>query len=251
MTILAEDSGASRTGGGGVGSGGGGRSVSRRRNALNGRALGGGLLIAAAAVVVFAAWLGTSGGSGHPVVVVDQPLAAGATLQLNDLTTASVRLPAATTTHTFSSPLLIVGRILAAPLAPGELVQSSDLVPSGHAPPLRPVAVSIDSSDAGALSVGDLVDVVVTDGSDSSSPTTVVVRGARVLAVDSGSGGFAGADTTTVVTIGVGTLDEVTAVIHAARTGTVNVVVGEPGDGTGLAAGASGAGGSGAGGSGS
>jgi Flp pilus assembly protein CpaB len=210
------------------------RTVARRPNVLNGRALVGALLVAVAAVVVFSAWLGSTGGSGHPVVIVNQPLAAGTTLSSGDLGTARVRLPAATSAHTFSNPSLLVGRILSAPLAPDELVQSSDLVATGQNPPLRPVAVTVDSSDASALAVGDLVDVLVTGGTTASSPTQVVLRGARVLSVANPTAALAGADTGTVVTVGVATLGQVTAVVHAERTGTLNVVVGEPGDGTGL-----------------
>jgi len=229
VTFLAEDQGASR------GVENGGRTVSRRSNSLNGRALGGALLVAVAAVVVFWGWLGSSGSTGQPTVIVNRPLAAGTTLNPGDLTTARVGLPSATRAHTFANPSLLLGRVLADPLAPGELVQSSDLVAQGHAPPLRPVAVTVDTSDAGVLAVGDLVDVVVTDGTATASPTSVVLLGARVLALSEAAGTLAGANTSTVVTIGVSTLDEVTALIHAERTGTLNVVEGEAADGSGLA----------------
>jgi Flp pilus assembly protein CpaB len=190
--------------------------------------------VAVAAVVVFSAWLDSSGTSGHPAVVATQPLAVGSTLAPGDLGVARVHLPATTAAHTFSSPSLIVGRILGAPLAPGELIQSSDLVASGQAPPLRPVAVTINASDASILAVGDLVDVVVTDGTNATSTTTVLLRGARVVTISTGAGGLVGQDNATVVTLGVATLQEVTEVIHAQLTATVSVVVGEQGDGTGL-----------------
>ena len=239
MTLLADD----QTDGPGSGPGAPRarrRTVARRATMPSGRALGGALLIAIAAVVVFSAWLGTTGSSGHPAVVVTQPLAAGTTLSAGDLTTSKVQLPAATAGHTFSDPGGLVGRVLSAPLAPGELLQSSDLVALGDNPPLRPVAVTADSGDAATLAVGDLVDVVVTNGSGVSSTTQVVLRGARVLALAGASGTLAGPDATTVVTIGVPTLAEVTAVVHAERTGTLNVVVGEPGDGAGLSSPAAG-----------
>jgi Flp pilus assembly protein CpaB len=233
VTILSHDP----TGEPGTRPGGGrstGRNLGRRPGMVSGRALGGALLIAAAAVVVFAAWLGTTRRSGHPIVVASHPLAAGSILGPSDLRTVEATLPAITLAHAYQSVAAVVGRTLAAPLGPGEVVQSSDLVPAGANPPLRPVTISINAADASSLAVGDLVDVVVTNGSAASSPTDVVVRGARVMSVTAASGGLAGPDATATVTIGVADLSEVTAVVHAERTGSVDVVVGEPSDGAGL-----------------
>lgn len=224
--------------------GGSRRTVARRASLPSGRVVTGALLIAAAAVVTFGAWLTTTHhGAGHREVVAGRPLAAGTTLTPDDLTQTTMRLPPATEGHAFTSAAPLLGRTLAAPLAPGELVQSSDLVPGGTTPAVRPVTLSATATDVADLAVGDLVDVVVTNGSTPSAATNVVVRGARVLQVQSAGGGLT-SGTGPVVVIGVANLDQVTAVIHAERTGTVNLVVGEPADGTG------GAGGGGAGGAG-
>lgn len=222
------------------------RAVRRRRAVPSGRALAGGLLVAAAAVLVFAAWLGASGRPGRPWVIARVPLAAGTTLAPGELTTAPMSLAPATGDHAYSDPAALVGRTLAAPLAAGELVQSAALVPAGAQPALRPVAVSVDPAEASVLLTGSLVDVLVTDGSGPSSPTTVVARGARVISVAQAASNLASQSAGTVVTLGVSSLPEVTAIVHAERTGTLSVVVGEPSDGAGLGAGA--AGGAGAGG---
>ncbi len=194
----------------------------------------GGFLVAAAAVVVFGAWLQTSGDHGRGWVVANRTLAAGATLAPGDLSTATMRLPASTGADAFSSTAAVAGRKLAVPLAPGELVQTGDLVAPGGAPAVRPVSVSVDPVDAAALRTSDLVDVLVTDGTSPSSATQVVVFGARVLDVGRPSNDLASSASGVVVTLGVHSFAEVRAVVHAARTGTVTVVEGEPGDGTGL-----------------
>lgn len=198
--------------------------------------------MAAAGVIVFAAWLGSAGASGRPWVVARIPLAAGTTLRYGDLTTARMSLPGQTAAGAFADVNSLMGRTLAAPLGPGELVQAAALVPPGAQPALRPVAVTVDPAEASVLSTGGLVDVLVTEGSDPSSPTAVVVRGARVVSIGPAPGGF-GSATGTEVTVGVSSLAEVTAIVHAEHTGTLSLVVGEPSDGAGLAgAGASPAG---------
>jgi Flp pilus assembly protein CpaB len=226
---------------------GSGRVIRRRRPVVSGRAATGGLLVAAAGVLVFSAWLGAAGGRGRPWVVARVPLAAGTTLRYGEVGTARMSLAPQTARVAFADPGAVLGRTLAAPVAAGGLVQAGDLVPNGAQPAWRPVTVAVDPSDAGALGVGGLVDILVTNGSDPSSPTTVVDRGARVISVGSAAGAFSSSAGATV-TIGVRSLAEVTAIVHAEHTGTVSLVAGEPSDGEGLGAGGSGAGPAGAGG---
>jgi Flp pilus assembly protein CpaB len=212
--------------------------VRRRSRLPNGRTVAGGFLVAAAAVIVFGAWLQASGNHGHPWVVARRPLAAGWTLQPGDLTTSTMRLPASTGARAFGSPAALVGRTLAAPVATGELVQSGDLVPAGGAPVVRPVAVTVDAPDTATLSTGELVDVLVTNGTSPSAATDAVVYGARVLDISRPGSGLEATDSGTVVTLGVHSFPEVQAVVHASRTGNVSVVAGESGDGRGLGPGA-------------
>lgn len=209
------------------------RTVGRRRPALNGRAVAGGLLMAAAAVLVFSAWLATSG-RGRPWVVTRSALAAGTTLTPGDLTTADMTLPASTAAGSFSAPSALVGRTLQAPLGAGELVQTAALVPAGSQPRLRPVAVSVDPTEASALLTGGLVDVLVTNGSSPAAPTTVVARGATVISVQQPGGSLAASANGAVVTLGVSSFAEAAAIVHAEHTGTLSVIVGEPSDGSGL-----------------
>ena len=211
-----------------------GRTVRRRPAVPSGRSLAGAFLVAAAAVLVFAAWLETTGSPGRPWVVARRPLAAGTTLVPGDLTTAAMRLAGQTGAGAFNDPRTLLGRTLAAPVAPGDLLTSAALVPVGAQPALRPVAVTIDPSEASVLATGERVDVLVTDGSSPSAPTDVVARGARVIGITQASSSLSGTGSGDVVTLGVSSLEEVTAIVHSADTGKLSVVVGEPSDGTGL-----------------
>lgn len=208
--------------------------VRRRRRVPNGRSLLGALLVAASAVVVFTAWLDATSHPGQPWVVAGRPLAAGTTLDAADLTTLQMRLAPATAAGGFAVPTLLIGRTLAAPLAAGSLVTGAALVPAGGQPSLRPVALSVDPSESAPLEVGGLVDVLVTNGSAPSATTTVVVRGARMISRAGPSSSLVGDSDGEVITLGVSSLAEVTAIVHAERTGTLGVVAGEPSDGSGL-----------------
>jgi Flp pilus assembly protein CpaB len=208
--------------------------VRPRSRLPNGRTLAGGFLVAAAAVIVFGAWLQAGGNHGRSWVVARRPLAAGWTLQPGDLTTSTMRLPASTGARAFGNPASLVGRTLAAPVAAGELVQSGDVVPTGVVPAVRPVTVTVDAPDATTLSTGELVDVLVTNGTSPSAATEAVVYGARVLDVSRPGSSLEAASSGPVVTLGVQSFPEVQAVVHASRTGTVSVVAGEAGDGSGL-----------------
>jgi Flp pilus assembly protein CpaB len=209
--------------------------VGRRRPLPSGRAVAGGFLIAAAATLVLLAWLAAGGTHGQRWVVARQPLAAGTRLEPNDLGTETMTLPrGATSAGAFQDPTALSGRTLAAPLQPGELIQQATLVPTGAQPALRPVAISLGVPDTADLSTGTRVDVLVTEGSGAHAATTVVMRGAEVLDVASGGSSLVDSTGGDQVTLGVRTLPEVEAVVHASQAGTLSVIVGEPSDGSGL-----------------
>jgi len=146
-----------------------------------------------------------------------------------------MRLPGQSTArNAFSDPNRLVGRVLATALGTGDLVQSSALVPTGQQPALRPVPVPVAASDLAPLGPGEMTDVLVTVGNDASATTSLVVRGASVLSLSRSSSELVGSSSGGIVTLGVPTLAEVEAIVHAEHTGTLTVVVGEPSDGQGL-----------------
>ena len=211
--------------------------VGRGRSRAPGRAVAGGFLVAVAAAIVFAAVLS---GTRHPeqtYVVASQRLPPGTLLQPADLAIYRMDLPAGSRASAFTSTEVLSGRTLAIAVGPGELLQSSMLVPAAASPVLRPVTVAVDPSSLASLEPGRPVDVLETPGSGSASSVTVVMRGAVLMSTSStGSGNLSGPGTE-LVTLGVGDLSEVEAIVQAAHGGTVTIVAAEPSDGVGPGAG--------------
>ena len=210
----------------------------RRRALPPRRAVAGGFVIAVAVVIVFAGWTDTHPGSGRRWVVASHALPAGTRLTANDLTTTTMGLGhGSTAASAFASPSALIGRELAVALGPGQLLLSSEVPSSFGGRALRPVPVTVAPTDLVDLAAGDLVDVLQTTSTGPATATTVVVRGARVLSTVQPSAGLLGSGGNEVVTLGVATLAEVTATVIAEHAGTVDVVVGDPSDGSGLGAG--------------
>lgn len=199
----------------------------------------GGFLIAAAVVLVLAADLAGRPGPEQSWVAARVSLPAGTRLTAADLTTVPGRLGTTTSTDgAFRSPTGLVGQVLAVPVAAGQLLVAAELQAQaeGAAAAQRPVAVSVTSSDLVDLSPGDLVDVMVTPNGGSAAATSIVVRGARLVAVNqaSANGLDANGTASAVVTLDVETLPEVQAIIAAEHDGSVDLVLGRPSDGSGL-----------------
>jgi SAF domain len=205
----------------------------RHRALPAGRAVIGGFLVAVAAVVVFAAALTRSSSPGQSWLVASRPLAAGTVLGPGDLTTATMRLPGSTATLAFRQASAIEGRSLAVALQSGELIQGSMLVAPNEAPALRPVSVAVNPVSLANLSPGQLVDVLASQGSGTDTTVTVVARGATLIDMVTSGSALLAPGGTGQVTIGVGSLAEVEAVIEASQSGTVSLVAAEQSDGVG------------------
>jgi Flp pilus assembly protein CpaB len=199
-----------------------------------GRAVVGGFFVFAAAVVVFSLALTGASKPGQGWVVAARPLAPGSVLSPGDLGSATMRLSRASAALAYRQPAAVEGRSLAVALPAGALVESPELVPVGAQPALRPVSIAVDPVSLGALSAGQPVDVLATQGSGSAVSVAVVVRGATLLAVTpSASGALAAGGASGQVTIGVASLAEVEAVVQASHAGTISLVAAEPSDGVG------------------
>lgn len=206
----------------------------RRRALPPGRAVAGGFVIAVAVVLVFAGWVGTHQTSGQPWVVASTALAPGTRLTAADLTTTTLRLgQGATAADAFATTAGLIGRVVAVAVDPGELILRSEVPTGASSASLRPVPVTVTPTDLVDLAPGDLVDVLETSSAGTSTTTQVVVRGARVLSTTQPSSGLLGSGGNEVVTLGVTTLQEVTATVVAEHAGTLDIVVGQPSDGSG------------------
>lgn len=191
-----------------------------------GRAVVGALLVAIALVGTFAAYSGATADHRQTYVVASRDLKEGNRLTASDLELASMDLPAAgVARRAFTNSRALLGAVLTAPLARGELIQASHVVAKLSGSGLLEVSVPVDlaRSVGGRLVPGDEVDVVATFGTGTDSYTALVVSGARVLAHDRAKGGLSagGGD---VLTLAVRDRTEALALTHAFTAGQLNLI---------------------------
>ena len=161
------------------------RAVARRRQLPGGRAVVGGFLVAASAAGVFAAWTSANATDAPSYVVLHRDVAAGDRLEAGDLALVEVDLPAAQRAVAFDDVDVLVGATALAPMARGQLVQSSDVAKPDGAPERAQVSLRLEPGDAvgGDLRAGDEVDVIVTYTSGGAPETTTISSAARVVRV--------------------------------------------------------------------
>jgi len=161
------------------------RAIARRRQLPGGRAVVGGFLVAASAAGVFAAWTSATEVDAPSYVVLGADVAAGDRLDREDLTLVAIDLPAAQRSVAFDDVDVLVGATALAPMAKGQLVQSSDVAKPEGAPALAQVSLQLEPGDAvgGDLRAGDEVDVIATYTSGGAPETSTISRSARVVRV--------------------------------------------------------------------
>lgn len=203
--------------------------IRRRRSLPGSRALLGGFLVTVAAVGLFVAYTRTSATNRIAFVVATRNLGPGHRIVSSDLTTLAMSLPAQMARDlAFRQPASLVGSVVVAPLSRGELVQVSDVVKAGGAgAPVRLMSFSLPVSRAvdGNLSIGDLVDVLVTFGTGAQAETSVVAAAIPVVGINEISGGFGStADRSLVITLGVNRPGDVISLVQASNAGQVVLV---------------------------
>lgn len=204
--------------------------VRKKRSLPNARALAGAVLVTAALVGVFAVWLRAGSSPGRRYVVARHAITAGTRLRTGDLALATMTLPVSMQPLAFTDPATLIGRVAAGRLAGGELVQASAVLGPAESFGLRQVAVAVDTAEAAAVEPGQPVDVLVTHGSGDTARTDLVVAGAQVLRVARVDASAVGDRSGAIVTLGTPTFADVQALVHATRTGQVDVVPGSATD---------------------
>jgi Flp pilus assembly protein CpaB len=198
------------------------RPVVRRRRALpGGRAVFGGFLVAVAVVGIVAAQQAASGPPTTSYVVATGTIPAGRTLGVDDLTTRAVDLPEGLADRAFREPRQLVGRVLAATVGEGELIQSSALAPRGPKAGEREVSFTADPARSlgQRIAPGDVVDVYATEGQGEPSSTEIVARAVRVIDRQGrqGAAGF-------IYTVALADQAAVEALVRASAGGSLTVV---------------------------
>jgi len=195
--------------------------VRRRRPLPGGRAVFGGFLVAVAVVGTVAAQQAASGPPSTRYVVAARTLTAGRALGPGDLTTRAVDLPGPLAARSYRSSEPLIGRVLAATLAAGELVQASALAPRGPLAGEREVSFTSDPARSLGQRVGpgDVVDLYATSGQGDGGNTELVVRSARIIDRQGrqGAAGF-------IYTVALRDPASVDALVRAAALGSLTVV---------------------------
>ncbi|MBV9951958.1 MAG: hypothetical protein JO291_08405 [Acidimicrobiia bacterium] len=144
----------------------------------------GGLLVAIAAVGVFGTLSSASDGPSIEYVVAAHDLPAGRVIAPDDLDTVAVDLAPGLARGAYRDPPSLVGKLVLAPVAEGELVQAS-AIGRAVADGVPTVSMSLPAAAAlgGDLRPGDLVDAYVTYGSDLEASTELVAASAPVVTV--------------------------------------------------------------------
>ena len=200
------------------------RTVRRRRGLPGTRAVVGGLLVAASAVGLFAAATRSGDGPRRSYVVARHDLAAGARLQASDLQLAVMELSPLSRSRAFDAPQPLVGATLVAPLATGELVQSSAVVARRADAGSRELSFTLERGRVSpAIKHGERADLLATYGTGTDAYTLVVVRQALLVAVERPRTS-AGDNGPATVTVAVDDPADALALAHAIQLGKITFV---------------------------
>lgn len=190
------------------------------------RAIVGGLLVTAAALV---AWIAVHSGDARPgrsIVVATRTIAPGERIDASSITVRNVSIDEDLAAHDFSSPTQLVDGVALAPIAEGDAVARSAVLPNPGGEQLRQFSFPVDRDRSlnGELRAGERIDVMATFGSGTDAITTVIARDALVLRVAEQRTGTLGASGKSILTVGLTSADQVLDAVHAAQVADLTVV---------------------------
>ena len=180
---------------GGAAGANGRRELRRPRALPSGRAVVGGFLVAAAVVGVVAVSTSGTGTPSEAYAVVTADVDAGEVLRPDHLDLVPLELPDEQRAVSYTDLAVLDGATALAPLAAGQLVQSSDVAKPPGGPGLASVSLPVEPARAleGELRRGDRVDVIATSTEGGVPTTRTVSAGAVVVeVVEEGGAGLGG-----------------------------------------------------------
>ncbi|HWH33810.1 MAG TPA: SAF domain-containing protein [Acidimicrobiales bacterium] len=200
------------------------RTVRSPRRLPGGRAVVGGFLVAASAVGTFAAWTAASSPPSTAYVVVTADVGGGQRIGAGQVALVAMELPEEQRPHAFAELADLDGAVALAPMAAGQLVQTSDVARPAGAPERAQISLSLDpgsalGGDPALLGEGEQVAVISTLTQGGRPETATVSSDAVVVKVIDGRervGG--GSGLTVVLAVRPGDLEPVAG---AAAAGTV------------------------------
>ncbi len=175
------------------------RQVKPLRRLPGGRAVVGGFLIAASAVATFGAFTAAVGGASGSYVVVTTDVRTGQRLSDADLGLVSLDLPPDQHRLAFTELGVLDGATALAPLAAGQLVQTSDVAKPAGGSDRAQISLALDpgnalGGDPALLGEGERVAVIVTYTQAGTAETATVSSDAEVVRVfggdETGPGGL-------------------------------------------------------------
>ena len=204
--------------------GSGGRPLRPWRRLPGQRAVVGGFLIAASAVGTFAAYTSATTGPEGSYVVVGADVGAGERLDGGDLALVALDLPPDQRRLAFTDRAVLDGATALAPMAAGQLVQTSDVAKPAGGPQRAQISLSLDpgsalGGDPGLIGPGERVAVIVTYTQAGMPETATVSSDAEVVRV-LGAGERAVAGLTVVLAVPPSDLEPVA---QAAAAGVVTL----------------------------
>ena len=194
------------------------------RPALTLRAALGGLLVTVALLGVSQAYAHADRTPSTSYVVAAHPLAPGAVLEPSDLDLVAADLPSTVASRAFTTTAVLDGAVLLAPLAPGEPLLLSQVLPAGTSPAEGAdvsFAITTDRALGGSIRAGERVDLIATlPGGDTSQ----VADGAVVIETRTETDGLLTETGRLLLTVRLQAQAEVLGLVEAVDEGQLTVV---------------------------
>ncbi len=205
------------------------RSIRPRRPWPGTRAAAGGLLVALAGLGLFIAFNQANTPPTTLYLVAREPIAPGTVLTTDLVGGQRMELPdsLASGAFTMTDDALVLGSVALESVAPGELIQRSDVRATDSTAAVAPYEMSFrieaDRAVNGTLRPGEHIDILATVGSGATAPTDLIDTDVLVIGV-SNSGDSSLAGNRQVITIALDTTQQVVALTSATDKGTLTLV---------------------------
>ena len=194
------------------------------RPALTMRAALGGLLVTVALLGVSQAYAHADRTPSTSYVVAAHPLAPGAVLEPSDLDLVAADLPSTVASRAFTTTAVLDGAVILAPLAPGEPLLLSQVLPAGTSPAEGAdvsFAITTDRALGGSVRSGERVDLIATF---PAGGTRRVADGAVVIETQTETDSLLTETGRLLLTVRLQAPDEVLGLVEAVDEGQLTVV---------------------------
>ncbi|MCX7619411.1 MAG: SAF domain-containing protein [Acidimicrobiales bacterium] len=193
------------------------------------RALIGALLVTVSAAGTYSAYNGAADGPRGSAVVAATAIDPGQRIDRSAIRVIRVDLPRGSAQNSFSDADAVEGSLALAPLAEGDLIQQSAVLPPAADPRAAPApqfsfTVERDRALNGTIKRGEHVDLLATYGSGDAAYTMVVARSAFVVSVTDGGNATLGSNAKLALTIELDNPATVVRAAHATQVAAITLI---------------------------